>query len=257
MITRGATIWGSGTLALSSATMIFGSIYFSSPVLPGMVYLLLTVMLFVSLVILILSLRPTAPVSPNTANYREAGWDVEVSGAGTSRLAEHVLDISELAGQEIKPLYRVTKYAEPNFAFVIALIQTPATFVGNSGYHLDSICTIVQGVLPARIEGWISVKPTEFLEQSLGQDIDLESIEFNRLFEIKSSSTKQAFLGLAPNLMSWFMDLPRGVWLHIEGNQVSLVFTRDLSPNEITAASGNIRRLVDLVKHGGALEKNP
>jgi hypothetical protein len=61
----------------------------------------------------------------------------------------------------------------------------------------------------------------------------------------------------APDVMSWYLDLPIMPMVHVEGRTGCLIYRGEISDGQqIIAAEVAIKQLVELVSKSGALEKS-
>lgn len=210
-------------------------------------------------VLIIISLWLTKPTSTYSVDYsrpwREQGWDVSVAGDASGATPLHVLDVSEIVGQRFKPLYTAVSTAHPDIKVVIGNVVMPLGWTGDTGV-IRNATPVVIGLhtLAGSIPGWINVRPTPIMEKMIRKEITLESIEFNKIFDVQGTAARLAFAVLPPDLMSWYMDLDQSVWLHLEGNQVCLVLPRLIRANEVPEFINHLESLGSMIQRGSTLE---
>jgi len=257
MITRGVLIWGWRTIlyVLAAVTVVVLFFYPSSSWYG--IILFTTVILYLLYVVFRFFLAPPAVKYPPemTASFLQLGWPVELVMEHRVKVPIHLFtEISKLASQELKLLYQIQLPTQTGPGqIVIAHVVTPTesgSVLARPAHHASPVSMVLL-TRPKAIIGWIRVQPTQLLENMLGKDIDLESVEFNKLFDIRGSDKRQVWQSLGPDLMSWYQGLPRGCWLHLEDNQAVLVFTRYLTSEDLKTLPTSIQQLRRMIERSG------
>ena len=77
-------------------------------------------------------------------------------------------------------------------------------------------------------------------------DIDFESEEFNRAFQIKSKNRKFAFELIDPRMMQWLLSCDRrfGFEIHAKG---ILIYSKRLKPTELLPLIGSLKQFRDRI----------
>ncbi|MFA5069959.1 MAG: DUF3137 domain-containing protein [Patescibacteria group bacterium] len=87
---------------------------------------------------------------------------------------------------------------------------------------------------------------------TLGRDIDLESVEFNKKVQVYTNQAKIAYQILSPDFMDWYLKLPDQPVIAFDQQicYYTLIGFSNKGEEEITA---DIEQLIDRVLHSGAL----
>lgn len=258
MITRGVTIWIFRALTvLGLSAWYFGSFF----VAISNTYNLWTIAGVIGLIGLVGTLmtgKPTTVYSPEYSSvFREVGWDVEVAGAVLGKIPSHALNVSGLAEQQFKPLYRAQQVSTPDVWFVIGNVLTPVTTTEGSGI-LSQAQPVIIGLtrMTKSLPGWATIRPLQRLEKRLQHEVSVESREFNRLFDVHGTSARMVFQILPPDLMSWLLDNPLRPWVAIEANFISVTIPRLITAAEVTILVEQIKHIRLSIEKSGILEQS-
>lgn len=79
------------------------------------------------------------------------------------------------------------------------------------------------------------------LADKLGlKDIDFESEEFNRAFQVKSKNRKFAFELIDPRMMKWLLSCDRSFGFELHGKAI-LIYSHKLRPHELLPLIGSLK----------------
>lgn len=78
------------------------------------------------------------------------------------------------------------------------------------------------------------------------KDIDFESEEFNRAFQVKSKNRKFAFELIDPRMMQWLLSCDRSFGFELHGKAV-LIYSHRLRPHELLPLIGSLKEFRDRI----------
>lgn len=119
----------------------------------------------------------------------------------------------------------------------------------------QEIITFALRRLPAPVHGWMRIIPADNPIRARIPDVQLESMQFNKQVLLQAEPKKLATYVMAPNIITWYQNLPKGVWIHVEDDLVCAVLMSQPSPEQFDQLRQSRDAMCDLLTHSGALEK--
>lgn len=143
--------------------------------------------------------------------------------------------------------YRVTKHAG-EYILLAYLEQLELQQTRVRGFPFTILSVRLSRTLP----GWVRLWPVNRLFQSFKQ-VDLESIQFNKLTYLVAEPKDIAVKVFAPDFMAWYLDLPDRPLVHVEGDTCCVMIEGRISRERLTELTNTLLAVKRFVERSGAL----
>lgn len=136
---------------------------------------------------------------------------------------------------------------------VLGYMYASTSSLTTSSRYIPAI--YLQTNLPRSVSGKLRVRPTGSPFRGFLPDRSLESVQFNRGFDVETNPRSLAYSVLHPDTMQWLMDLELKPIIYLDHQQCAIILDGHPSPERLNALLQITKEFWRRLDRSGALEK--